>query len=143
MNPLKKVTYMELKTLRGNWEYYYAGGELKPGKVVFNYMTSKLRFRYRKYIFYVNEFPVQNKLSDPKAKDKVKVYNVTCPVSGLSLVSSLSNDEGVLRQEILRVINLPGFEDIYLSSVGYLCEITGKHNPYSTNINIAVLTALL
>lgn len=131
---------MELRNLRGNWDYYYISGDLKSNFIVQNYMTSKLRFRYGKYIFYVNDYPVKE--NDIQTEKKT-IYNVTCPVSGLALISSKTNDESVLRQEVLRVLNLPNFESNYLKTVKFICDLTGRNNPYDLSINVSILTTLL
>jgi hypothetical protein len=139
-NKKPRITYMDLRTRRGHWSYTYVAGHI-PNHIQEVHMVSELRFRYKQYIFYVNRYPIQENNTDPKLKRKV--YNVTCAVSGLALVTSVTNDESYLRQEILRKLNLPNFEETFLMTVDFICQLTGRENTYNQTMNTAILTTLL
>lgn len=131
----RKVNYSDIKTLYGHWEYFTVD-EAINGKEHLSKMTSEMRFRYGKYVFYVNKTP------SPVANCAYTAYHITCAVTGYSIAKSFTNDEGVLKQAFLERLNSEGFER-YEQCVQAICHHRGIVNPFGQPINLSILTLLM
>jgi len=128
----KIVKFSDLKVLYGQFSYKYATGIQHTQRVVqYIDMVADVRFRYGKYIFYLNKYPV-------KCNDGTKRYNVTCSITGFSIVESLTNDITYVRQEICRKLSHEGFSN-YERAVQVVCSGTKKMNPLLAEIQPSVL----